>query len=113
MVLRNTDSPDLPVARVREAIAALQPGRVVLGPDAGGGYYLIGMTGPCREVVGIAVEGAESVFEVTRRRVDELGWDCHVLAEHEDVDTFDDLLGLVARRQKRRRAAAPKRDSPR
>ncbi len=41
VLIRNTDSPDLPVARVSEALAAAGPGKVVLGPDVGGGYYLV------------------------------------------------------------------------
>ncbi len=39
VLIRNTDSPDLPVTRVSEALAAA--GKVVLGPDVGGGYYLV------------------------------------------------------------------------
>lgn len=43
--LINSDSPTLPSALLRQAIAALrQPGdRIVLGPAIDGGYYLIGL----------------------------------------------------------------------
>lgn len=43
VVLIGSDSPDLPLAYLDEAFAALQTGDVVLGPTTDGGYYLIGV----------------------------------------------------------------------
>ena len=57
VVLRNTDSPDLPSQLVERALAACAPGTVVLGPDDGGGYYLVGLAEPRRELFGPAAEG--------------------------------------------------------
>ncbi len=42
VVAVNSDSPTLPSEYLEQAFAELAPGRVVLGPAADGGYYLIG-----------------------------------------------------------------------
>ena len=101
IVLRNTDSPDLPGEVVRAAFDATRPGRVVLGPDPGGGYYLIGLAERRPELFGVAVEGGATVFEATRRRVAEIGFELEILPEHADVDTFEDLQRMFARRSQR------------
>jgi uncharacterized protein len=48
VVLIGSDIPTLSTATLEAAFAALdeQPGRVVIGPAADGGYYLLGLTGP-------------------------------------------------------------------
>lgn len=96
VVLRNTDSPDLPSERVLEAAAALQPGRVVLGPDVGGGYYLIGMAEPMPELFVSMRDGVapEDVARATRAQAAALGLEVVELRVERDIDTFDDLLAL-------------------
>ncbi len=42
VVVVNSDSPALPSEYLEQAFADLAPGRIVLGPAADGGYYLIG-----------------------------------------------------------------------
>ena len=42
VVIVNSDSPALPEEYLEQAFAGLAPGRIVLGPAADGGYYLIG-----------------------------------------------------------------------
>jgi uncharacterized protein len=42
VVVVNSDSPALPPEYLEQAFASLGPGRIVLGPAADGGYYLIG-----------------------------------------------------------------------
>lgn len=48
VVVIGSDLPDLPARLIREALEALRnrPNRLVLGPAADGGYYLIGMNRP-------------------------------------------------------------------
>ncbi len=98
VVIRNTDSPDLPMARVQEAIQQCQPGRLVLGPDQGGGYYLLALSQPCPELFAGLQEGADSVFRATVRRAESLGLEVVTLAREADVDSYPDLLSLWARR---------------
>ena len=42
VVVVNSDSPALPPEYLEQAFAELAPGRIVLGPAADGGYYLVG-----------------------------------------------------------------------
>ena len=94
VLIRNTDSPDLGLDLVTLALEQCRPGRVVLGPDAGGGYYLIGLSEVHPELLGLASEGADSVFEQTVGRVREEGLDLVTLSEQADVDTFEDLIAM-------------------
>lgn len=104
VVLRNTDSPDLPDARVDEALAACGPGRVVLGPDRGGGYYLIGLTWPAGgssdlgALFALGGTPPQDVFAQTCRRAGRLGFEVVTLPVEADVDTFADLLAMWAAR---------------
>jgi rSAM/selenodomain-associated transferase 1 len=92
IVMRNSDSPHLPLSFIESAFAALQhhAGSVVLGPDLDGGYYLVGLDRP---PAGVFPEpmSTESVFEQTvalaedqERRVEEL-------PAFLDIDDADDL----------------------
>ncbi len=94
VVIRNTDSPDLPPERIREALDRARPGRVVLGPDRGGGYYLVALAAPCPGLFTGLEEGAATVFEKTKSRVEQLGLEAVTLALEQDVDRFEDLLAL-------------------
>ncbi len=103
IVLRNSDSPDLPDARVEEAFALLLGGAtdLVLGPDLGGGYYLIGLLGPepslFRDLhLGDHKEGA-SVFRRTLDHAISLGLRVSVLPPAADVDVPADLEALRSR----------------
>ncbi len=46
VVMIGSDLPTLPPAHVSRAIERVSPGRVVLGPSADGGYYLIALAAP-------------------------------------------------------------------
>jgi uncharacterized protein len=43
VVIVNSDSPALPTEYLEQSFAELAPGRIVLGPAADGGYYLLGV----------------------------------------------------------------------
>lgn len=101
VVVRNTDSPLLPPERVREAFAALrEPGiECVLGPDFGGGYYLVGLDQPRPELFADLArwgrQDAASVFDETLAAARSLGLGTLVLAEEADVDVPGDLARLA------------------
>ncbi|PIE21963.1 MAG: hypothetical protein CSA62_14940 [Planctomycetota bacterium] len=102
VLLRGTDSPLLPLARLREGFDALAaPGvDVLLGPDHGGGYYLVGLRRPLPELfaelpLGSASEGA-TIFERSLARTEELGLSCALLRQDLDVDLPEDLERLAA-----------------
>ena len=94
VLVRNTDSPDLQCARVEEGLAKSGDGVVVLGPDTGGGYYLVSLSAPCPDLFRGISEGGASVFAHTVCRAEALGMEVELLREERDVDTFDDLVGL-------------------
>jgi len=93
IVLRGTDSPTLPAARVREAFAALERFPLALCPDRDGGYNLIGLREPHDALFALEFSRA-SVLGATLARARELGLACELLPAHHDVDTWDDLVRL-------------------
>ncbi len=97
VVMRNSDSPDLPLTRVEEAFEALEQNNtdVVFGPDLGGGYYLVGMKKPHPEIFQLTMSTSNNLKN-TRGRCEELGLRITVLQPHGDIDTPDDLSRLFA-----------------
>jgi rSAM/selenodomain-associated transferase 1 len=95
--LVNADSPTLPTRVLVEAVRRLrQPGdRVVLGPAADGGYYLIGL----KQFHGRLFEeidwSTERVYRQTASRASELGLAVSALPEWYDVDDDQSLALLV------------------
>lgn len=94
-----SDHPELSVARVEEAFAALREGAdVAIGPAHDGGYYLIALR---REVIvrrlfaGVPWSTGE-VLATTLVRCDELGLAVALLPPEGDVDTPADLARLAA-----------------
>jgi len=96
--LVNADSPTLPTELLVETTRRLdEPGdRVVLGPAADGGYYLIGMKHFHQRLFEAIDWSTERVYRQTIRRAGEIGLPVAVLAEWYDVD--DEVsLTLLAR----------------
>jgi rSAM/selenodomain-associated transferase 1 len=93
IVLRGTDSPTLPAARIAEAFAALERAPLVLCPDRDGGYNLIGQRGPCDALFELELSHA-GVLAQTLARARALGLRVDLLPAHHDVDTFADLALL-------------------
>jgi rSAM/selenodomain-associated transferase 1 len=94
IVLRGTDSPTLPEARIGEALARLETEQVVLCPDLDGGYNLIGLRAPCDALFSLEY-GHSSVFEQTVERARAEGLSVAILPGHHDVDTGEDLERLA------------------
>ena len=98
VLIRNTDSPDLPMERITVALERCQPGKVVLGPDLGGGYYLIALAEPCGQLLQGVQGGNYGDFANLRQRAEQLGLQVVELPAERDVDTFQDLLALWQQR---------------
>ncbi len=95
--LVNADSPTLPT-RVLVAAARLlaAPGdRLVLGPAADGGYYLIGLKQPHRRLFEDIAWSTERVFRQTSDRAAELGLEAVTLPGWYDVDDVASLRLLM------------------
>jgi uncharacterized protein len=95
--LVNADSPTLPTAVLVEAARALAiPGdRIVLGPAADGGYYLIGLKHPHRRLFEEIAWSTERVFRQTLDRAAEIGLETVKLPGWYDVDDIASLRQLA------------------
>jgi uncharacterized protein len=94
----DSDTPTLPGGFLQQAVDCLsRPGAdVVLGPTEDGGYYLIGVRAPHRELFERMPWSTSDVLEVTRRRAAAAGLRAVCLPSWFDVDTPDDLERLRA-----------------
>jgi glycosyltransferase A (GT-A) superfamily protein (DUF2064 family) len=94
--LINSDSPTVAPASFLEAVNELsKPGdRIVLGPSADGGYYLIGLKKLHRRLFEEINWSTERVLEQTRQRASEIGVEVHELLCGLDVDDAATLADL-------------------
>lgn len=92
-MLVNSDGPTLPVSFLLEAVEVLRRprDRVVLGPAADGGYYLIGLKAAHRHLFENIPWGTGSVARLTIERASEIGLDVALLPEWYDVDDAQSL----------------------
>jgi uncharacterized protein len=90
IVLRGTDSPTLPGARIHEALAQLEAADLVLCPDRDGGYNLIGLREPQDALFDLEMS-TPRVLDWTVERARQLGLRVALLEPHHDVDTAGDL----------------------
>lgn len=86
-----TDVPRLGRATVLRAFDALSEADVAIGPCADGGYYLLGLGAPRRELFVDVAWGTPAVFETTRDRARCLGLRSAILETLPDVDTLADI----------------------
>jgi uncharacterized protein len=71
-VLMGTDCPLVTKEIIGQAFISLEDHDLVIGPAEDGGYYLVGMKHPCREIFEGIAWGSGSVLEQTLARA----WDC-------------------------------------
>lgn len=92
----DADSPTVPMAWVRDGVAALVDGAadLVLGPAEDGGYWAIGLRAPCPALFVDVPWSTEHVRSTTLARAHALGLRVHVLPPWYDVDTESDLRRL-------------------
>ena len=93
VLLINGDSPTLPPTFLVQAIETLRSSgdHMVLGPASDGGYYLIGLKCPHRELFTRIAWGTETVARSTRERAAEIGLATTLLPEWYDVDNLETL----------------------
>src|SRR5260370_6227407 len=86
--LIDSDSPTVPAENFAQAVKLLlRPGdRTVLGPCDDGGYYLIGLTKPHKELFERIDWSTERVLAQTMQRVREIGLEVELLEPGYDVD---------------------------
>ncbi len=99
VLVRNSDSPDLPGKLISAGVRALAGGGadLVLGPGPDGGYYLAGLKKRRpRLFQGISWSSA-TVLADTLEKAKELSLDVHLLPSWPDIDTIADLRAFAAR----------------
>ena len=94
--LVNSDSPTLPTSLLTDAVTSLRaPGdRVVLGPATDGGYYLIGLKHPHRQLFHDIAWSTEQVYRQTAERAASIGLELVTLPAWYDVDDAASLSWL-------------------
>lgn len=94
--IMDADSPTLPREYLAQAFEKLsRPGdRVVLGPTADGGYYLIGVKRPHRALFDRITWSTERVLEETLERAREIDLEAVLLPEWYDVDSVAEFERL-------------------
>jgi rSAM/selenodomain-associated transferase 1 len=94
--LIDSDSPTVPAENFAEAVELLSTNedRVVLGPSDDGGYYLIGMKKPHRQLFEQIDWSTERVLKQTMQRATEIGVEVKLLPTEYDVDDGSSLRRL-------------------
>jgi hypothetical protein len=93
-----TDSPDLPLAYLEEPFRLLEKStaKVVFGPAADGGYYLVALAGPCPELFCDIPWSTKDVLERSMAAAAVVGLQVESLPVWHDMDTVDDLKRFLA-----------------
>jgi len=91
-VILGTDCPDLETSDVQQAVEAMRNGvDAVAGPAFDGGYYLLGLRRKPSSLFREMPWGTESVREITRNRMEQLGWNHTTTTWRHDLDRPEDL----------------------
>jgi rSAM/selenodomain-associated transferase 1 len=96
--LIDSDSPTVPAKNFSTAVATLKThgDRIVLGPCDDGGYYLIGLKKPHRELFEQIDWSTQRVFEQTRRCAREIDLEVNLVPSGYDVDDAASLRRLCS-----------------
>lgn len=95
VLITGSDSPTLASAHYDEAVARLVDGaQVVFGPSFDGGYYLVGLSQPCRSVFEHILWSHESTLAMSLVAGRAAGCLLALTQFWYDVDTIDDLKFL-------------------
>jgi len=95
VILTGADLPLLTKEHLESGFAALESADIAIGPTSDGGYYLIGMKHPCREVFQVDGYGGSNVFENTVMAAKNAGLSVGLVLSCDDVDTPEDLKQLT------------------
>ena len=82
-------------AHLESGFSILEEKDIAIGATPDGGYYLIGMKKPCRDVFRIEGYGGASVFENTITAARNAGLTVGTALPCGDVDTPEDLWDLT------------------
>ncbi|MCP4704123.1 MAG: glycosyltransferase, partial [candidate division Zixibacteria bacterium] len=90
-----SDSPDLPMDYISQAITSLAQNDCTIGPTDDGGYYLIGLSTPAFEIFDNIPWSTDNVKQSTLDKAKESELSVHLLPSWYDVDKAKDLRRLM------------------
>ena len=96
-VLIGADLPELSTYHLEEGFRLLENHEAVLGPTTDGGYYLVGVRRPQPGLFRVKGYGGSNALEQTLAAASAEGLDWALAPACADVDTPEDLDGLVSR----------------
>lgn len=94
IVVINSDSPQLPALRIKEAFEALTTHDIVIGPAFDGGYYLLGQRGAPHDLFTAITMSTSTVSTETEKLIVDHNLTYVRLRPAFDVDEYKDLLRL-------------------
>lgn len=86
-----SDCYDLKKKHLEEAFDQLEINDIVVGPAKDGGYYLLGLNGPCPALFEGKTYSHDKVFEELMKEAQELELEVHLLEKLNDIDTLADM----------------------
>ncbi|MEQ9231624.1 MAG: TIGR04282 family arsenosugar biosynthesis glycosyltransferase [Cyclobacteriaceae bacterium] len=90
-----SDCYDLKAKHLEQAFDQLEINDIVVGPAKDGGYYLLGLNGPCPALFEGKEYSHDKVFEELMSEAKDLELECHVLDKLNDIDTLEDVKGTA------------------
>jgi hypothetical protein len=96
-VIIGTDVPEMDTVTLSSAFAHLSTHDIVIGPSTDGGYYLLGMNAPTKDVFAGVVWSVETVLRQTLATVQSLNLTYQLLSHLSDIDTEEDLRSYLRR----------------
>lgn len=90
--LIGVDSPDLPLSFIIDAFKKLDSYELVIGPSEDGGYYLIGITKPIKDLFANIHWGSSNVLNETISTAEHCRINYFLLPCWYDIDNLNDLL---------------------
>lgn len=97
-VIIGTDVPELDAYTVSAAFDAFLNFDIVVGPSTDGGYYLLGMKLPTKDIFDAIAWSTGSVIQQTLEKLDLLNLSVTLLKTLSDVDTETDYRAYLERR---------------
>jgi rSAM/selenodomain-associated transferase 1 len=94
-IVIGSDTPNITVQIVQQAVTSLDAADVVIGPAHDGGYYLIGMKQLHEGLFEGISWSTEHVLEQTLERATSAGLSVVQLPALRDIDTVDDLTAVM------------------
>jgi uncharacterized protein len=99
-IIIGTDVPELDLLTIERGYDALHHHDAVIGPASDGGYYLLGMNAPTKELFDGIAWSSGTVYRDTVEHLRRLNLSFCQLNELADIDTISDYEAYLGRMQK-------------